>query len=64
MKVVSDHAVLRFAERVVGLDEEMLRSHILAQLPRTRLINGKYPITYGAARHKAVVVDGVVVTVI
>lgn len=62
-RFVTDHAVLRFAERVMGLDVVALRKHIAEQLPEATLLDGKYPISCGDIQSQAVVTNGVVVTV-
>lgn len=62
-EMVRDHAVLRFAERVMGLDPEVIRKHIAEQLPDQKLLNGKYPITYGEHEMQVTIRDGHAVTI-
>lgn len=61
---VSDHAVLRYLERIKGLDLEAIKKEIMPggsqRLPKA-LGNGTYPVHNS---HRFRVVDGVVVTVL
>jgi len=59
--VVSEHAMLRYIERVVGVDLEDMRQDIISQVeaPYRSLGNGKYPIHGG----RVVVKDNVIITV-
>ena len=63
--VVSEHAMLRFLERVLGADLVFFSALILAQVkPAQTLGDGKYPLKYeGRTVARAVVKNGVVVTV-
>lgn len=61
---VSDHAMLRYAERAMGLDTEAIKRKILAGdvADKVRLLgNGKFPIGDGM---RAIIQDNVVVTVV
>lgn len=60
--VVSEHALLRYFERVLGFDLEVIKNDILTDTVKARwssLGNGKYPIQDG----RAVIKDSVVVTI-
>lgn len=62
--VVTDHAVLRYMERVMGFDIERIKADMLNEQTASlikRLGNGKYPIGSGA---KIVVKDSAVVSVV
>jgi len=62
--IVSEHAILRYIERTMGVDVEHLKQEILTDkvLDQFKVLgSGKYPTTGGC---KAVIKDGVVVTVI
>lgn len=61
---VTDHAVLRYLERVCGVNVEQVRNMILSPENRktiARLGNGKFPLGNGCT---AVVVNEVVVTIV
>ena len=62
--IVTDHAVVRYLERVMGLNIQQLRCDILPA-PTARLAmqmgNGKYPLGNGA---RAVVYDKKVVSIV
>ena len=61
---VSDHALIRYMERRMGLDFDKIREEILSidlQLAATMCGDGKYPIGDGM---RAVIQNKVVVTVI
>jgi hypothetical protein len=61
--IVSEHAILRYLERVVGIDLEQIKSKIISEKTQTMietLGNGTYP----SEGFKIKVVDNVVVTVI
>ncbi len=60
---VSDHALVRFLERGLGIDIEEIKSQMLGKSARamTRLGDGRYPISKGC---KAIVTNRIVVTVI
>lgn len=60
---VTDHAVLRYAERALGLEPSEIRALIRAKVAplATALGNGKYPVAPGCM---AVVEDGTVVTIV
>lgn len=60
---ITDHAVLRYLERVMGVDVEAVRRAILTPDNKAliaRLKSGKFPIGAGML---AVVVDEVIVTI-
>lgn len=60
---ISEHAVLRYAERVLGLDQDEVRAKIVACVaPFVRALgDGKYPVGNGCV---AVVHNGAVVSVV
>lgn len=60
---VSDHALIRYMERIMGLDLENLRSEIsnVNVSAYKQLGDGNYPIHNVKAR--AVIKDGIIVTV-
>lgn len=61
--VVSEHAMLRYFERVMGVDLEEVKSIILSETLQSQwkiLGNGKYPLKDTG---KAVIKDSVVVTI-
>lgn len=60
---ISEHAVLRYAERVLGLNQDEVRAAIVAKVaPFVRALgDGKYPVGRGCV---AVVTKGVVVSVV
>lgn len=61
---VSDHAILRYLERVLGIDVWAVKNQILnlnGRVTTGELGDGKYPVGNG---HHAVVKNDVVVTVI
>lgn len=63
---VSDHAIVRYCERVLGMDIDDIRADILAEkfgvVAKSKALgNGKYPIRNG---RRAVVQNNSVVTVI
>ena len=60
--IVSEHAVLRYIERVLGINTEELKTNILPEKTKEQikvLGSGKYPVE----GHRLVVKDNVVVTV-
>lgn len=62
--VVSEHAILRYMERVMGFDLEMVRSAILSPdnlMMIQKLGSGKYPLPGGG---RIVVKDNVVVSIV
>lgn len=62
--VVTEHAIIRYLERVMGLDLDQLKSEILSDSLKHQVKamgNGKYPIGNGV---KIVVKDNAVVSVI
>jgi septal ring factor EnvC (AmiA/AmiB activator) len=60
--VVSEHAIIRFMERAMGLDLEQVKAKILGDNSElAALPNGKYPICEGL---RCVVRNGVVVSVV
>lgn len=60
---ISEHAVLRYAERVLGLNQDEVRATIVAKIaPFVRTLgDGKYPVGHGCV---AVVHNGTVVSVV
>lgn len=60
---ISEHAVLRYAERVLGLNQNEVRASIVAKVaPLVRTLgDGKYPVGNDCV---AVVHNGVVVSVV
>jgi len=63
MTRVSDHAIVRYLERVKGLDIDAIRKELLPDDVRqaTLMGNGYYPVN---GTHKVRVKDGVVITVL
>jgi len=63
--IVSEHAILRYLERVNGIDVFAIEKEILSasvlKIIETLGGNGKYPLDNG---YKAVIKDNVVVTII
>lgn len=64
---VSDHAVLRWIERVHGIDIALIRDRIREDLAKATVASGKvgaprYVVRIGS--HRYVVKDGTVVTII
>lgn len=64
--IVTEHAVIRYLERVMGLDidqvkKEILTTNLKCQLAMLNNGNGKYPIGNGC---KAVIKDNTVVSVV
>ena len=62
--IVSEHAMLRFLERVEGFDLEKIKENVLPEITRDLMAkmmnaNGKYP----AGTHNVVVRDNTVVTI-
>ena len=63
---ISDHAVLRYLERVVGFDITQIKSEILtaeAAMAIKQLGDGKYPVDLNGNQYRAIVHDNVVVTI-
>lgn len=63
--IVSDHSLIRYLERVKGLDIEALRQEIVTDELKAlykQLGDGKYPIQQEGGR--AVVKDGVIVSIV
>lgn len=61
--VVTEHAVLRYVERVMGFNIEQIKEEILSDSMKSQiktLGNGKYPVGEGC---KAVVRDNTIVTI-
>lgn len=58
---ITDHAILRYCERLLGFDLELIRGQILKSIPADKLIDGKYPLIEGG---KAVIKNKRVVTII
>lgn len=61
--VVSEHAILRYLERVCGIDMEKIKQEILPESTQRMVMtlgNGTYP----ASSHKVKIKDGVAITVI
>ena len=61
MMKVTEHALIRYMERFMGLDVEEMKKHILEQLPETTIGEVKIPIENGGC--VALVRDGDVVTI-
>lgn len=64
MTLVSDHAVVRYLERIEGVDIEAIKKKILPEhmVKMTKALgNGYYPV---GDTHKIRVKDGIVVTVL
>lgn len=64
VNTVTDHAVLRYLERVMGLDVEAIRETMLTEENKawiSQFRDGKFPIGGG---HFAKAVNGVVVTIL
>lgn len=62
--IISEHAIIRYLERVKQLDLEQIKNEILTEENKTLMKNlgdGKYPIKN--TKHRAVLKDGVIVTV-
>ena len=57
---VSDHALLRYVERVIGVDTEALRAEILTDGVRAALKSGATGVTINGV--KFIAKDGVIVT--
>lgn len=63
--IVSDHSLIRYLERVKGIDVEALREEIVSDEMRTlykSLGDGKYPIEQTGGR--AVIKNGIVVSIV
>lgn len=61
---ISDHALMRYSERVLGFDLELIRKQILRCLPTkniSNLMDGIYPLEIGG---RAVVENHRVVTIL
>ena len=61
--VITEHAILRYVERAMGLDVEQIKDKILTEATRKAIEamgNGKYPIDEGL---KAIVKDNTIITV-
>jgi len=64
---VSDHAVVRWIERVHGIDMDAIRSRIVAEMGKAVAMGkrvGQDTFTVRAGSHKFVVKRGVIVTVL
>ena len=64
MAAVTDHALLRYLERVVGLDVEAVRRDILSDRNRMLIdhcVHAKIPLGNG---HRMIVRDATVVTIL
>ena len=62
--IISEHAIIRYLERVKQFDLDKIKNEILTEENETlmrNLGNGKYPIKN--TKHRAVLKDGVIVTV-
>lgn len=62
--IVSEHAILRYLERTLGLDLKMIENEILTDdvVKQYKVLgNGKYPMGNG---YKAVIKDNVVLTIV
>ncbi len=61
--IISEHAILRYMERVMGVDMEAIKERVLTNTVKTmigNMGNGKYPIDGGG---KAVVRNNTIITV-
>lgn len=61
--IVTEHALLRYCERVLNIDMEAIKATILSEttLKQSQTLgNGKYPVVDG---HRAVIKDSCVVTI-
>jgi len=61
--IISEHAILRYMERVMGVDMEAIKERVLTNTVKTmigNMGNGKYPINGGG---KAVVRNNTIITV-
>jgi hypothetical protein len=61
---ISDHAILRYLERAIGIDMDRIRADMLTPRRRSAILklgDGKYPVSRDC---RAVVVDRVVVTIL
>lgn len=61
--VISDHSIVRYVERVIGIDVDWLKNNILPENLRAgvkSLGDGRYPVN----EHVIVVRDNTVVTVL
>ncbi len=61
--IVSEHAMLRYIERVMGIDLQELQNKILPP-EKAYEVRAMGNCTYGLGDHKLTVKDGIVVTVI
>ena len=62
--IVSEHAIIRYCERVIGIDLDEIREKILPSgmaMTVAKLQNGKFPV---GASHTLVVNEGIVATVL
>lgn len=62
--IVSEHAILRYLERILGLDLKVIENEILTDdvVKQYKVLgNGKYPMGNG---YKAVIKDNVVLTIV
>lgn len=60
--IISEHAVLRFIERYMGFDIDLIKNKILSEDTKKLIQSmgtGKYPV----GEYKLIVKDGVIVTV-
>lgn len=60
---VSDHAVLRYMERIQGVDVEAIRNEIIDSIPCIDQAEGIKDMSVFKFNHKLVVKDNVVVTI-
>ena len=61
--IISEHAMLRYIERVMGIDLQDLQDKILPK-DKIQAVEAMGNCTYSLGEHKITVKDGVVVTVI
>lgn len=61
---VTDHAMLRFLERGLGLEVDGFRELILNQVPKQAPFDGGYPFKYGELNLRAIMKDNIVITVV
>lgn len=63
---ISDHAVLRYMQRVVGFDMDTIRAEMIPAITHKAiesLGDGKYPIELNGMKYCAIVCGGTIVTI-
>jgi len=61
--IISEHALLRYIERVIGIDLQEIQNKILPP-EKVEKIKAMGNCTYGLGDHKLTIKDGIVVTVL